>query len=422
MMHHFLSRHIAAWVIAIGAIGAHGGAAGADGEAMVNLDGGQLHVLQAGAGPVTVVFEAGFASDASVWRKVAPEIAKQARVLMYSRAGTGKSPARAAPLRMEQSSAEFVQMLAKAGASPPYILVGHSYGGFLIRQFAAHHPAQVGGMVFVDPADEGFETALKRIDAARVLQDQRALAATMPPKFQGDLAVVQSILDAGALAPMPVLPDVPVALLTSVRARAQSDFFQETPAAVRLKRERHQAFFSQFSSGAHVVTPNSGHTIQLQEPDLVIGAIRQVLASAAQAAERQARAAARQVLMDALGQAGAQLAAGQLGAARAGLTAAIVRGKFSEAELNGIGFDVMNKGKQVALAGLILQYNAQQYAQSDNAADSYGEALMAARQPALARQQFRRALELGTANGAGPRALAAYQDNLTKAQEAEQRP
>jgi pimeloyl-ACP methyl ester carboxylesterase len=345
-----------------------------------------------------------------------PEAAKQARVLAYSRAGTGQSPARTVPLGLGQSAAEFEQMLVAAGAKPPFILVGHSYGAFLIRLFAARHPEQVAGLVFVDPADEGLETALKRVDPARVLQDQRALAASMPPKWQGDLDVVQKILDAGQLPHLPALPDVPSVLLTSVRARAQSDFFQETPVAVRLKRERHQAFFSQFSTGAHIVTPNSGHHIQLMEPQLVQAAISQTLTSATQLSERRQRQAARQALMLVLEKEAGKLAGDERVAAQARVLEAIGAGNFSEAELNGIGFDVLTKGKQADLAGQLLKYNVDTYPKSDNAADSYGEALLAARRPKEAHQQFQRALDLGKANGASERTLALYRDNFVKAQ------
>jgi len=102
--------------------------------------------------------------------------------------------------------------------------------------------------------------------------------------------------------------------------------------------------------------------------------------------------------------------------------AAIRAGNFSEAELNGIGFDVLTKGKQPDLAGLLFKYNTEAFAQSDNAADSYGEALLAARRPQEARQQFQRALDLGKANGASERALATYRDNLAKAQAQEKQP
>ena len=265
-------------------------AAAADFDGMVNVGQHQLHVTQAGQGAYTVVFEAGFASDQSVWRKVASEIAKQAAVLTYSRAGYGKSPARAQPLTMEQSAAELAAVLDARKVQGPLILVGHSYGGFLIRQFAATHPQQVAGMVFVDPADEGLETLLKGIDAARVRQDQQMLASSIPPKWQGELQTIQALLDAGQLPPMPALPDVPAVLITSVQARAGSDFFQETPEVIKIKRQRHAAFISQFSSGAHVFTPNSGHGIQRQEPELVINAIEQVMTLATQNAARLARA------------------------------------------------------------------------------------------------------------------------------------
>lgn len=421
-MNKLLKRRIGAWIVGLAALASYSVAVAQSADRMLKVEGGQLHVVQAGSGPFTVVFEAGFASDMSVWRKVMPEAAKQARVLAYSRAATGQSPARALPLGLEQSASEFEQMLAAAGAKPPFILVGHSYGAFLIRHFAARHPDQVAGLVFVDPADEGLETALKRVDPARVRQDQLALAASMPAKWQGDLEVVQKILDAGQLPAMPALPDVPAMLLSSVRARAQSDFFQETPVAVRIKRERHQAFFSQFSNGAHIVTPNSGHHIQLMEPQLVNAAIAQTLVSASQLSERRARQAARQSLMQVLEKELAQLAGNDRVPAQERVLAAVRAGNFSEAELNGIGFDVLTKGKQPDLAGLLFKYNTEAFVQSDNAADSYGEALLAARRPQEARQQFQRALDLGKANGASERALATYRDNLGKAQAMEKQP
>lgn len=264
-------------------------AAAADFDGMVSVGQNQLQVVQAGEGPYTVVFEAGFASDLSVWRKVAPEIAKKAAVLSYSRAGYGKSPARAQALSLEQSVAELEQVLRQRKVEGPLILVGHSYGGFLMRYFAATHPQQVAGLVFVDPADEGLETVLRGIDPVRVQQDQQMLVSAIPPKWQGELQMIQKLLDAGKLPPMAALPDVPTVLITSVRARAGSDFYQETPDVIQIKRQRHAAFVSQFSNGAHVFTANSGHGIQMQEPELVIAAIGQVLTSATQNAARAAK-------------------------------------------------------------------------------------------------------------------------------------
>ncbi|PWF49097.1 alpha/beta fold hydrolase [Massilia glaciei] len=421
-MSYLFKRQMAALLLALAGAGVLTSAAAAEFDGMLDVGAGKLHVVQGGSGPYTVVFEAGFGSDLGVWRKVAPQVAKNARVVMYSRAGTGNSPARTAPLGPGQSSAELARLLAQAKAAPPYILVGHSYGGFVIRQFAAAHPEQVAGMVFVDPADEGLELALKRVDAARVARDQRAMAGFVPPRYAADLKLVQQILDEGKLPAMAALPDVAAVLLTSVKARDGAEFFQETPAAVRIKRERHQAFFSQFSNGAHVVTANSGHNIHLQQPELVIGAIGQVIDAAAQAAERRAQQLARQALMAELEKAAALLGARQGAGAGALVVAALKQSRLGESDINTLGFDVINKGKQPVLAELILKYNAQAFAQSANAADSHGEALLGLRRAAEARQQFERALALARAGGAGERALAAYQSNLDKAEKALRQP
>lgn len=394
----------------------------ADFDGMVSVGGHPLHVAQAGAGPYTVVFEAGFASDLSVWRKVAPEVAKKAAVLVYSRAGYGKSPARPQPLSMEQSVAELADVLRQRKVEGPLILVGHSYGGFLIRYFAATHPQRVAGLVFVDPADEGLEAVLKRHDPVRLQQDQRMLAASIPAKWQGELQTVQAILDAGKLPVMPALPDVPAVLLTSVQARAGSDFFQETPAVVKIKRERHAAFIGQFSSGAHVFTPNSGHGIQMQEPELVIAAIGQVMTLATQNAARAARTQAKQKLMGELEHTAALLDKQQNDAAASRIALALRDSALSEAEINTLGFDLLTKAKRTALATLVLAYNNQASAQSDNAADSYGEALLASGRPAEAQRQFARALVLGQANGAREQAMAGYRQHLSQAEQALKQP
>lgn len=150
----------------------------------------------------------------------------------------------------------------------PLILVGHSYGGFLIRYFAVTHPQRVAGLVLVDPADEGLESVLRGIDAVRLQQDQQMLVSAIPPKWQADLQAIQKLLDAAQLPAMPALPDVPAVLITSVRARAGSDFLQETADIIKIKikrkRQRHAAFINRFSNGAHVFTANSGHGIQMR--------------------------------------------------------------------------------------------------------------------------------------------------------------
>jgi pimeloyl-ACP methyl ester carboxylesterase len=240
-----------------------------------------------GAGRYTVIFESGFGTDLRAWRKVAPEVAKGARVLAYSRAGHGGSEARPEPRTIEQNTAELEALIASAKLAPPFILVGHSYGGLLMRSFAARHPDQVAGMVFVDPADERLNPALRKLDAERAAADDRAFAGFVPPKFQPELKLLQPVLDSGTLTLAGKLPDVPAVVLTSIQQAAQPMFFVESADALAIKQRLHADFARQFKLGRQVLTTKSGHNIQLEEPELVIAAVNQVIADAEAAQARR---------------------------------------------------------------------------------------------------------------------------------------
>jgi len=248
-----------------------------------------MQVASLGSGRYTVLFESGFGTDLRAWRKVAPEVAKSARAVAYSRAGHGQSEARPEPRTIEQSTRELEQLIASAKLAPPFILVGHSYGGLLMRSFAARHPDQVAGMVLVDPSDERFNPALRQLDAERAAADDRAFAAIVPPKFQPELNLLQPVLDSGKLPFAAKLPDVPTVVLTSSQQAEKPEFFLETPQAVAIKQRLHADFLRQFSDGSQVVTDKSGHNIQLEEPALVIAAVNKVIAAADQAGARAQR-------------------------------------------------------------------------------------------------------------------------------------
>jgi len=234
----------------------------------------------AGAGRYTVIFESGFGTGMGAWRKVAPELARDARVVTYSRAGHGSSEARPEPRTIAQNTNELEQLIAAQKLAPPFILVGHSYGGLLMRAYAARHPEQVAGMVLVDPSDERFNAALRKLDATRAALDDEQFAKFVPPKFQPELKLLQPVLDGAAPPYAGKLPDVPTVVLTSVQQAEKPMFFLETADAVAIKQSLHADFLRQFSKGSQVVTAKSGHSIQMEEPELVIAAVRDVISQA----------------------------------------------------------------------------------------------------------------------------------------------
>jgi len=88
------------------------------------------------------------------------------------------------------------------------------------------------------------------------------------------------VLDGGTLPLAGRLPDVPTVVLTAMRQADKPEFLLETPEALAIKRGLHADFVRGFSAGAQVVTTRSGHNIQIEEPELVIEAVRKVIATA----------------------------------------------------------------------------------------------------------------------------------------------
>ena len=126
----------------------------------------RVEVFEAGTGDATVVFESGLGNDWTSWEPVAREVAVEARVFAYSRPGYGQSQstddARNASTIVEQLRT----LLASRGYAPPYVLVGHSFGGTYMELFAKAHPEEVAGLVLVDPRHRDFTSACEQAGLA----------------------------------------------------------------------------------------------------------------------------------------------------------------------------------------------------------------------------------------------------------------
>ncbi|HEX5705980.1 MAG TPA: alpha/beta hydrolase, partial [Pyrinomonadaceae bacterium] len=105
-------------------------------EGMVDVGGCRLFVRCAGEGAPTVVMEAGLASPSTDWDKVAPEVSRTTRVCTYDRAGAGRSDAPAKPRAPLKVVEDLRALLARRGERPPFVLVGHSFGGLFAALYA----------------------------------------------------------------------------------------------------------------------------------------------------------------------------------------------------------------------------------------------------------------------------------------------
>jgi len=117
---------------------------------MVDLGTHRLHLYETGSGTPTVLLEAGLMSTVLSWMELQQELAKSLRVVSYDRAGLGWSELGPMPRTADRIVDDLHLALDKAGIAPPYVLVGHSFGGLTMPLFAARYPDEVAGMVLID--------------------------------------------------------------------------------------------------------------------------------------------------------------------------------------------------------------------------------------------------------------------------------
>ena len=139
----------------------------------IYIGGGRKMYLECrGSGSPTVVLVAGLKGSAGDWNVAKPsgptvfaEVAKFTRVCAYDRPGTpvGEKPSRSDPVPQATTAREAVAdlhaLLSAAGVAGPYVLVGHSYGGLIVRLYASIYPEDVSGLVLVDALTEGLRDA-----------------------------------------------------------------------------------------------------------------------------------------------------------------------------------------------------------------------------------------------------------------------
>ena len=292
----------------------------------VDIGGGQhLYLNCTGKGSPTVILEAGAGDFAEVWSMVQPKMSELTRVCSYDRGGYGWSDPGTRPRTYAQLALELRTALDNAGEKALYVLVGQSYGGLLVRGFAKRYAREVKGMVLVDPVHEdqqiewGGEAHRLRdaargrtAPAARIALDTEflrmardsgvmSLGDSLPPPLDRlpleaqrlwKWAAAQPLYRMAWAAEMDWSP-AELAVMHAERETIRTSLGSmclvvlartRTTPADTLERER-QALMADLAAlstrGRLEYAQASGHNIHIEEPELVVHAIRECLPRAA---------------------------------------------------------------------------------------------------------------------------------------------
>ncbi len=290
---------------------------------LIDIGGRRLHLLCAGpaAGP-TVVIEAGSGNDTMFWEDMVRRVSAFARGCTYDRAGLGWSDPVSGARTIDDRAADLHTLLVKAGVAEPYVLVGHSYGGYIVRRFAALYPSSVAGIVLVDTPDEAFSFAPEGL---RDIENIRAREWRLGTAIRFGLLRLAILLFPGRFDPLKDVPPEIHGQMTALFLRTSRHFavademasYGKVPPAWRTAHgfgllgnrplvvisrgaqdpvsgamtfpewQDAQVRLTQLSTvSTHVVAAKSGHMIQFSEPGLISGAIRHVLTEFANTANR----------------------------------------------------------------------------------------------------------------------------------------
>ena len=133
-------------------------------NALVDVGNGRkMNLFCRGNGSPTVVFDSGSGLAGWDWLRVQPVIASKTRACVYDRAGLGFSDVSTRPGTSANAMDDLHRLLSSAGIKPPYVLVGHSYGGMTVQLYAYTYPKEVAGLVLVDAGHEDETSRLNRV-------------------------------------------------------------------------------------------------------------------------------------------------------------------------------------------------------------------------------------------------------------------
>ena len=266
---------------------------------LVDVGGYRLHIHCSGpdgANGPTVVMDAGIGECSLGWGLVQPEIAKFARVCTYDRAGLGWSDPAPTPRTSRQIVSDLHALLTNAEIKPPYVMVGHSFGGLNARLYTSQFPEEVVGMVLVDSAHED--------NPFRPPLPTRAGLLTAPlgiPRLFGQFVVSENPI----FSRHSKYPSAHRAIATSTKylntvrrewsaadeswsqAGSSNKSLGDRPLVVLFARFNHPMFSvfakrqvelaQRSTTGKLIFVENSGHHIQHDQPEVVVDAIREVV-------------------------------------------------------------------------------------------------------------------------------------------------
>jgi pimeloyl-ACP methyl ester carboxylesterase len=271
------------------AAGAVAGPPGPDGR-LVDVGGHRLFIQSFGDGSPSVVIEPGIGDAGRVWGSVIDALSDETRVVLYARAGYGRSDAGPMPRGADRVVRELTSLLVATPVDPPYVVVGHSIGAINALLYASQHPNLVAGLVLLDPPPLGFikgerfprlQVQAEQMTAGFRREAQRAREAGNEREavfYETIASEHEMMFDSGWtwVASVGSLGDMPLVVVGS--GVPNPEFGEDAEEFQEYWRESSEALSWLSTRGRFVFAENSTHDLPGDAPGVVAEAVRYCIA------------------------------------------------------------------------------------------------------------------------------------------------
>ncbi|MGQ8367209.1 alpha/beta fold hydrolase [Glaciecola sp. 1036] len=241
----------------------------------IKVNGYDVEYEMAGNGKHIVFLEAGGSAGLSDWDSIFEALAKKTRVIRYSRIGNGKSEQVRKNYSSEEYAEEALLVLEALNIESPVVYVAHSYGAYIARRFAATYPERISGLMLIEPASEHDVDIMRIIDLEKA---EKEIAQVKLDDLKNGMS--NQYLDFWAKRPLPdypEIPDIPVTVIASIKKYDNPPLLFFTDEAREMWGQLHSKWAKAFPQGKAVLTEQSYHFPQNDEPDMVVQEVNDLL-------------------------------------------------------------------------------------------------------------------------------------------------
>lgn len=236
------------------------------------INGRNIYSKQFQNGEPTVIFETGLGDTSSIWDSIQREISLRTSTMSYDRAGLGKSDKPNTPRTCADLVDDLYHLVVKESIQPPFILVGHSFGGLVLRLFASLYPKMVIGLILVDAAAENKELAYDEILPYELKNQNREYYLNPMLNFEK----IDKVHSYQEIEKHKCTFDFPITVITR---GLPDNYDKELPndSILKIEKKLQNAFLNLSHNSKQIIASKSRHNIHVDQPSLIIESITEMI-------------------------------------------------------------------------------------------------------------------------------------------------